>query len=347
MAGTTQRRPAQQRANATDAAAELSAAGRKIRDRSHQEQAAAATIEGLRQEADEIRKEAGYDGTLTAALLGQLQSLLDRPLDARFIHHVEANSQTQRVQNKTTQQWENKPWPPYSMTGVTNPQVQVDILNAVVGRAHWRMIKHHRDSGKLVHVYVLIGNKLGRVGVDKDDVMRFGEEADILVVEDGWGSYGRGFEAGNWYKGSQTNAEKRVLARVGPGGSVYRQSMDEELAPPPAGEGESRETAPATDATQPSSVSEEDAAAAMAQQVDAMLAEEGDDDSLPGRRRILHRLMGELQMPPAQRHRLLMSTTSGSAKVQRNTVDELIARADAALIEAQEKAAAADGDSPS
>lgn len=181
----------------------------------------------IRERADQVRDEEGYarqGGRLTAGLLMKLHPLLTEPIHRHHIRHVPANSQTYKDRNGN-----EKPWPPHDMTGINGGQVQASRMSNVLGRAHWREIKTYAKEGQIAHVFVIVGNDLVKARVVDGQLDPNG--AEVLICEDGYGSYNRGPDVGNHYKGSATSADKRVFARVGPGEEVYRQEADPELQP--------------------------------------------------------------------------------------------------------------------
>lgn len=165
----------------------------------------------LRAEAAEIRVRHGYRGKLTNALLLDLEALLNTPIPEGYLLHSAPT--------------EGKP---YHSTGLKSIQVQVDIANAVLGSAHWRLLTHYKTE-HVCHAWVIIGNNLlpAKLIANGEEVEPNG--ADILTTRDGWGGVKRSNHEGDGRKGAQTNASKRALAQAGPGSNVYRLDFDEEL----------------------------------------------------------------------------------------------------------------------
>jgi hypothetical protein len=173
----------------------------------------------LAEQAAKIRGDKGYNGKLTPELLLALEPLLREPIDPRYI--------------ETTPPLKGKP---YVSTGVRSVQVQVDRMNEVLGTVHWRVLYHYTQSGQICKAVVIVGNELANATLDEagnlrpfpeHDPLTFG--ADILAVREGWGGHGRGSAPADVYKGSETNALKRVLARLGPGADVYRLDYDDDV----------------------------------------------------------------------------------------------------------------------
>lgn len=160
-----------------------------------------------------IRDEEDYDGTLTNALLLKLQPLLNEPTPSRYI--------------VTTP---SVPGKPYVSTGINSGQYQCDVMNDVLGVAHWAYRTHYEDGGTVARVFVIVGNNLTGVTLDKaTGELVIPEGAEVLSDRDGWGGFARGNGRGDVMKGSETNTLKRVLGRMGPGGDVYRLDVEAEV----------------------------------------------------------------------------------------------------------------------
>jgi hypothetical protein len=171
----------------------------------------------IRSEADAILVSNRYRGKLTSSILRQLEPLMYTRIPEEYLH----------FSPQTTGK-------PYDSTGIRSLQVQVDLANAVLGAAHWRLltyypIKGDRPDPTTCHAWVIIGSNLqpAEVAPDGDSVEANG--ATILAARDGWGGIKRGNHEGDERKGSQTNAAKRALAHAGFGANVYRLDFDEEL----------------------------------------------------------------------------------------------------------------------
>lgn len=187
----------------------------------------------LRDQADAIRKEHGYDGDeggIGLPMLQALEPLLAYPLDPRYIERTEPTKGK-----------------PYASTGVRSVQVQVDRMNEVLGAAHWRVLYRYEQAGQLCKAVVVVGNDLQYARLDDrgdlvpftladradqgpdGTVMSMTFKAEILAIREGWGGHSRGSAPADVFKGSETNALKRVLARLGPGADVYRLDFDDDV----------------------------------------------------------------------------------------------------------------------
>lgn len=179
----------------------------------------------LGEQAKTIRGSLSYDGSMTPKLLVELEPLLAAPLNPRYIEH------TPPLKGK-----------PYASTGVRSVQVQVDRLNEVLGAAHWRVLYHYANQGQLCKAVLIVGNDLHRARLDEaGELVPFVEagsvdavgqgvfHAEILATREGWGGHAQGRSTGDYYKGSETNALKRVIARIGPGSEVYRLDFDDDV----------------------------------------------------------------------------------------------------------------------
>lgn len=174
----------------------------------------------LRRKAKAIRKRHGYYdaeseyyGRLTNPMLLDLSPLLHEPIDPRYI--------------KTEPPVKGKP---YESTGITSVQVQVNRLNAILGEAHWTTLLHYEEGGTVCHVHLLVGNELGACELNDKGrlVVNF---ADIIARRSGFGGHQQGSTRGDLFKGSETNAAKRTIARLGPGAEVYCLDFDEDKNP--------------------------------------------------------------------------------------------------------------------
>lgn len=163
--------------------------------------------------ARDVRAAHGYDdtGRLTPPMLTALLPFLAAPIEDRYI--------------ETTPATKGKP---YTSTGIRSVQVQIDRMNEVLGLGHWRVLTRYEDSGALCHATVVVGNDLAACSLDATGGLVVGD-ATVLAVRDGWGGHSRGSGRGDLYKGSETNALKRVLARFGPGAGVYRLDFDDDV----------------------------------------------------------------------------------------------------------------------
>lgn len=174
----------------------------------------------LRRKAKAIRKRHGYYdaesehyGRLTNPMLLDLSPLLHEPIDPRYI--------------KTEQPVKGKP---YESTGITSVQVQMNRLNAILGEPHWTTLQHYEEGGTVCNVHLLVGNDLGPCKLDDHGVLDAGH-AEVLARRSGKGGHQQGSTRGDLFKGSETNASKRVIARIGPGSEVYCLDFDEDKNP--------------------------------------------------------------------------------------------------------------------
>lgn len=239
----------------------------------------------LAEQAQKIRADKGYNGKLTPELLLALEPLLRVPIDPRYI--------------ETTPALSGKP---YVSTGVRSVQVQADRMNEVLGTSHWRVLYHYADRGAICKAVVIVGNGLAFASLDEAGNLRpftpavdrtSALDAEILAVREGYGGHSRG-NAGDLYKGSETNALKRVLARLGPGSDVYRLDYDDDVNL--SNEPEHRPTA-----ARPAAAAASDAKANPVppeQVLEALLNEES---PLKDKRGEVARGMAILGAPPSQR----------------------------------------------
>lgn len=177
---------------------------------------------GLRERARTAAKQHRYRGKLTIPLLRDLEPIFGVRIPEEYLLHSD------KTEGK-----------PYESTGLRSVQVQLDIANAVLGGAHWRLLTHYPDGNDHVcHAWVIFGNDLSKAKLsdDGEDVEPRG--ATIFVQRDGWGGVKRSNHSGDGRKGSKTNATKRAFSEAGIGSSVYRLDFDEELVEgaAPAGE---------------------------------------------------------------------------------------------------------------
>lgn len=131
------------------------------------------------------------------ALLAKLLPLLAEPIPQAFIKFVPV------VTGK-----------PYESTGVRSLQVQVDRMNNVLTPACWWVEANYEDEGMICHVRVYVGTY-----------------PMAIAMRQGSGGVNRGSTKGNVFKGSYTNAAKRVIAEFGPGHEVYLGAAGADLDP--------------------------------------------------------------------------------------------------------------------
>jgi hypothetical protein len=170
-----------------------------------------ARLDALAAQAKEIRGP-GYDGTLTVALLIDLGELLRQDTPAKYVKFIPPAT--------------GKPYP---SIGLNSAQFQIDVMNAVLGRPHWRILRHYPPAkdGFICKVVVLVGNRLAAASLDGHGELSAGE-ADILGVGQEWGAVKNATTPADAYKGSATNATKRAIAEFGPGADVYRKDFEDE-----------------------------------------------------------------------------------------------------------------------
>ena len=172
----------------------------------------AALFDSLADEASALLKKRRYRGRLTRPMFRDLRPVLSKPTPSRYIQHV--------------------PWmpaKPYVSTGLRSLQYQIDYMNAVLGRAHWRELRHYpaEDRGHLVKVIVVVGNDLHLADIDAQGNL-VPNEAEVIAMQAEWGSVTNASSLGDARKGSATNALKRAFASFGPGADVFRREFSEE-----------------------------------------------------------------------------------------------------------------------
>lgn len=213
-------------------------------------------------------------------------------------------------------------------TGIRSVQVQVDRLSEVLGLAHYRLLPFHTENGQRCRMHVVIGNDLqwcrltpggelqpytilegtcatpGSGAVYSD--MR---DADVIAHADGWGGHARGNNPTDFWKGSETNAGKRVIARVGPGRHVYRLDFEDDPHGEPvtpqasSSAGRSRQAAPKAPAAQQQAEGEPE------EVLDRWLTK---DDELKPMREKLNEAMVRAGAKAAQRARVLVRAKTQS-----------------------------------
>lgn len=201
-------------ANAALEAAQAAAA-EQIGDQYVSYRADAEAIKG-----DEAYKDSG--GKMTGPLYDALEPLLFKPTPPVYIEH--------RPKGEGN---------PYPTTGLKSTQIQVDRMNDVLGRRHWRTLLFYSQNGTLCKAVVIVGNDLHWARLDEHGellpytVVDAGDtkeirEADIVALHEGWGGW-KSNKLGDTFKSAETNALKRVLARFGPGADVYRVDYEEDI----------------------------------------------------------------------------------------------------------------------
>jgi hypothetical protein len=171
-----------------------------------------AHLAGLADRAKEIRG-TNYAGSLTPTLLIELGELLRQPTPGKYVKYIPAVN----------------PGKPYPSIGLNSSQFQIDAMNAVLGRPHWRILRHYPDGkdGFICKVVVIVGNQLAAASLDYAGELIAGD-AEILAISEEWGAVKNATTPADAYKGSATNACKRAIAGFGPGADVYRKDFEDE-----------------------------------------------------------------------------------------------------------------------
>lgn len=267
--------------------------------------------------AAEILSDAGYDGSLTSAMLAKLQPLLDEPINPR---HIVTTGPAERGKPITT-------------TGIRSVQVQVDRLREVLGASHYRLLPHHTEQGDRCRMHVVIGNDLqwcaltpagelqpytvvpGSVANATGAVYAGVERAEVLAHADGWGGHQRGSAPADTWKGAETNAAKRVIARLGPGAHVYRLDFEDDPHQPEIASQRARAPRP------PKPAAEQPAQADPQEALDLWLAK---DDDLRELRHKAREALEHAEAPVQQQAREIV----GADRAQ---LEQLIARVNSYL----------------
>jgi hypothetical protein len=263
-----------------------------------------------------ILDEAGYDGLLTAGVLRKLQPLLDEPLNPR---HIVTTGPAEKGK-------------PYVSTGIQSVQTQIERLNEVIGLAHFRLLPYWTPDGTKCRVHAIIGNDLqwahldahgdlvpytlldGTVGLASGPVYAGVKEAEVIAHADGWGGHGRGTAPADTLKGAETNAAKRTIARLGPGGHVYELDFEDDPHQPEAKPDRDARRRGAAKTSTPA-VQAQDAAAEQTeltpeQHEAAIAALLAADDKLKDARTAADDAMKRLGSPPRRRHAELRAATT-------------------------------------
>jgi hypothetical protein len=164
--------------------------------------------------AEEVRERHGYydpdspsGGRLTPAMVTQL---------ARIAQTIATPDALITTEPPT----EGKP---YTSTGLSSLQPQIDVMHAVFGPPHWRLRERELDDGVL-DLELVIGNDLDRPDEPGN------RQADVLLRHRMRGSHTRGRSHGDRYKGALTNGAKRLLAMAGACADVWRFGPDPDEA---------------------------------------------------------------------------------------------------------------------
>jgi hypothetical protein len=173
------------------------------------------------QRAEEIKREHGYHdpdspshGRLSAAMVTQLTRL------AQTIATPEALITTEPPT-------EGKP---YTSTGLSSLQPQIDVMHAIFGPPHWRLRERELEDGVL-DLELVIGNDLDAPPrIDAATGEAHQTPAEVLLRHRMRGSHTRGRSHGDRYKGALTNGAKRLLAMSGACADVWRFGPDPDEA---------------------------------------------------------------------------------------------------------------------
>jgi hypothetical protein len=164
--------------------------------------------------AEQVREKHGYNdpdspayGRLTAPMITQL---------ARIAQTIATPDALITTEPPT----EGKP---YQSTGLNSLQPQIDVMHAIFGPSHWRLLERELEDGVL-DLELVIGNSLDRAGHGDQ------READVLARHRMRGSHTRGRSHGDRYKGALTNGAKRLLAMAGACADVWRFGSDPDEA---------------------------------------------------------------------------------------------------------------------
>ena len=171
--------------------------------------------------AEEIKREHGYydpdapaHGRLSAAMVTQLTRV------AQTIATPEALITTEPPT-------EGKP---YTSTGLSSLQPQIDVMHAIFGPPHWRLRERELEDGVL-DLELVIGNDLDAPPrIDPATGEAHETPAEVLLRHRMRGSHTRGRSHGDRYKGALTNGAKRLLAMSGACADVWRFGPDPDEA---------------------------------------------------------------------------------------------------------------------
>jgi hypothetical protein len=177
--------------------------------------------------AEAIKREHGYHdpdapnhGRLTAAMVTQLTRLAQTIATPETLITTEPPTEGK----------------PYTSTGLSSLQPQIDVMHAIFGPAHWRLRERELEDGVL-DLELVIGNDLD-APPRLDPATRELREtpAEVLLRHRMRGSHTRGRSHGDRYKGALTNGAKRLLAMSGACADVWRFAPDlDEAHNAPAG----------------------------------------------------------------------------------------------------------------
>jgi hypothetical protein len=173
------------------------------------------------QRAEEIKREHGYYdpdspsyGRLSPPMVTQLTRL------AQTIATPEALITTEPPT-------EGKP---YTSTGLSSLQPQIDVMHAIFGPPHWRLREREIEDGVL-DLELVIGNDLDAPPqIDPATGEARETPVEVLLCHRMRGSHTRGRSHGDRYKGALTNGAKRLLAMSGACADVWRFGPDPDEA---------------------------------------------------------------------------------------------------------------------
>lgn len=163
--------------------------------------------------AEKVKRQHGYDdtdspthGRLNAAMVTQL---------ARVAQTI-----------PTPDTWITTEVPtdgkPYTSTGLTSLQPQIDVMNAIFGPPHWRLRARELEDGVL-DLELVVGNDLDAAPqASHEHGDRGAANAEVLLCHRMRGSHSRGRSHADRYKGALTNGGKRLLAMAGACADVGR-----------------------------------------------------------------------------------------------------------------------------
>ena len=151
-----------------------------------------------RERARSIREKAKYRSRLTLTLLNQLAPLLVQATPRDLGPGIELDR------------------------GFAHLLFQRSVMDDVLLPYHWRDLIHYEDGGRTARVWVVVGNRLGRVKLNPTTgALKPGPDAEIIKAWDGWGGLDSANSKGDLLKSSQTSALRRLLAQIGPGQDAF------------------------------------------------------------------------------------------------------------------------------
>ena len=152
----------------------------------------------LRDRADVIREQSKYRSRLTRTLLNKLAPLLVQQTPHDLGPGVEMDR------------------------GFAHLLLQRSVMDDVLLPCHWRDLIHYEDGGRTARVWVVVGNRLGRVKLNPTTgALKPGPDAEIIKAWDGWGGLDSANSKGDLLKSTQTSALRRLLAQIGPGRDAF------------------------------------------------------------------------------------------------------------------------------